>query len=233
MSDRPAPFNKVFPYLVAASIVLTFGKWVTKHSTADTPFPGATSSVEAAATPTVLPATTNAERLFLADLVPAPAGSIPWNAHGPVGLLDLNAFIGYYFTEAAQAASSATEQKWGFQYAARRTWHASDGAFYDVAITRFSTVNGAEHAYLSGIAGIKKSYNITGSVAVPQLPHSQILVTTGPDAHGNAKLDLFAQAGNTLIDVYSSNRATPKTATASAVALQQYRTLCVHTPCDG
>jgi hypothetical protein len=156
-------------------------------------------------------------------VLPVPPGATPWtqNTSKPIGL---DAFVDSFYIQSSRAWELGRFKTRGFRSAVIEGWINSNGSQQKIAIIQFATANGAVSLF-DDLTGSWRDKPKPATLLTDSAVGGEGWVNPTLDSLGNAKVEIAARIGNTVIDVTEFTAGTPDVAAARSLMLKQYDSL--------
>jgi hypothetical protein len=156
-------------------------------------------------------------------VLPVPAGATPWiaNTNTP---MNLDAFVQQFYVKTGWTEEEGLYKQRGFTSAAIEGWINLDGSQQSINIVRFSTAKGALSLF-DGTTNTWRGNPKPAEMLTDPAVDGVGWINPTLDSDGNARVEIAAQLGDTVIDVIEYTAATPDVAAAKSLILKQYESL--------
>jgi hypothetical protein len=156
---------------------------------------------------------------LLAQVLPDPAGTTPWE-HNQTGVMDLKAYIDNFYVKDAWTRETGLMKQRGFVRAARHGWINADGSQDDIWLIQFATTAGARSLYL----GLTDSWDSTKTTMdfTDAAVHGKGQYTTALDSLGNTSAKIAALNGKLVVYTKVYTAAKPDKAAAIDLMRRQW-----------
>lgn len=156
-------------------------------------------------------------------LLPIPGGatSASGNTNAAMGLVS---FINRFYPAPARAAEKSAYAQQGFVTAGIEGWIDSDGTRQGIVIARFTAAKGATST-LNDFTDTLGGQPAPVTMIADPADQGVGSVDPRPNADGYDSVIIAARVGDDLVEVFENSAATPDSAAAKALLLQQVNAL--------
>jgi hypothetical protein len=156
-------------------------------------------------------------------VLPVPAGATPWTANTNQPM-SLDAFVRGFYVQSGWAEEEGLYKQRRFASGAIEGWINPDGSQQLITIVRFAAAQGAQSMF-DGTTATWRTNPKPATMLTDAAVSGVGWVNPALDAHGDARVEIAARIGDTVVDVTEWTAATPDVAAAKALLLQQYENL--------